>query len=380
MRIIERVEIFPVGLPITRAFTFSSGTAGKAGGTAALVLVKVTDSEGEIGWGEGRPMPQWSYETIESAVSTLRRYLNACAVGHSIWDRAGLHRRMFAAVGRGPSTGQPIAKAALDLALHDLGARAAGVPLRSYLGGDSAPAALPLSWTCTAHHDVDVAADMERGLQAGYRHFNFKAAVAPETDLLVAREIGRRAPAGAFLWADCNQGFDLPGAVRAANAFEELGVALLEQPLPADQLSSMEQLRKRTRIALAVDESSVSPADFFTYCRAGLVDYLVIKLTRSAGIWPSWQQVAVAQSAGLPCIVSGLTDGLITKLAACQVAVVSGVKRPLALNGSQFLDESLLYPSKHTFERDGTIHLGAETGIGVHPVEEAVRELTLRDV
>ncbi len=379
MTTIASVEVFPVGVPITSGFTFASGNAGAAGQKAVLVLVKVTDSAGEVGWGEGRPMPTWAYETAETVVTTLRRHLAPAVLGVEVWDRAGLHRRMTAAIGRGPSTGQPIAKAALDLALHDLCARRAGVPLRALLGGSAAPVVQPLSWTCTAHTADDVARDVERGQTEGYSHFNFKAAVAPETDLVVAREITRRSAPGAFIWADANQGFQLPEAVRMAQAFEQYGVALLEQPLAADQLHLMAQLRARTTIALAVDEASVSPGDFFAYTRAGLVDYLVIKLTRSGGIWPTQQQVGLAAAAGLPAVVSGLTDGLLTKLAASQVAAAAGVRRPLALNGSQFLDESALYPEKPHHERSGSVHLDATPGIGVCPDEAQVRALTMPD-
>lgn len=377
MRIIKTVEVFPVGVPITRGFTFASGNAGAAGQTAVLVLVKVTDSSGETGWGEGRPIPTWSYETAETVVATLRHQLAPAVIGAEVWDRAGLHRRMFQAVGRGPSTGQPIAKAALDLALHDLCARAAGLTLRNFLGGGSQPTTLPLSWTCTAHTADEAIRDVEAGLAAGFVHFNFKAAVTPETDLAVAREIVRHAPAGAFVWADCNQGFALHEAVRMARKFEELGVGLLEQPLASDQMHLLEQLRERTGIALAVDEACVSPGDFFAHARAGLVDFLVVKLTRSGGVWPTLQQLGVASAAGLPAVVSGLSDGLLTKMAACQVAAAFGVKHPLALNGSQFLNETALYPEKDKYESRGTVFLDQALGIGVHPIEAKVRALTL---
>jgi muconate cycloisomerase len=105
-----------------------------------------------------------------------------------------------------------------------------------------------------------------------------------------------------------------------------------------------------------------------------LVDYLVIKLPRSGGIYPTLQQIGVAQSAGLGMIVSGLTDTFISKLAACQVALAFGCTRPAALNGSQFLDESVLYPNLKGIEYDGTVHLTNTPGLGLQPDEGALRE------
>jgi hypothetical protein len=83
-------------------------------------------------------------------------------------------------------------------------------------------------------------------------------------------------------------------------------------------------------------------------------------------------QIFMAEAAGLPLLVSGLTDGLLTKLAVCQVAAAFGCAGPAALNGSQFADESALFPTKADVELGGTVHLPAERGIGVRPDEEAL--------
>src|SRR5579883_2876282 len=99
---LQQIDVFPIALPVTRTFRFSSGSAGAAGETAPLVLVRLTDNEGAVGWGEGRPMPQWSYETIESATTTLRSYLAPAILGQEITDRWGMHQLMHQAIGRGP--------------------------------------------------------------------------------------------------------------------------------------------------------------------------------------------------------------------------------------------------------------------------------------
>jgi L-alanine-DL-glutamate epimerase-like enolase superfamily enzyme len=374
-RTIERVEVFPVRLPVLKTFQFASGSAGTAGGTAPHVFVKVTDSQGETGWGEGRPHAAWSYETLESVTSTIRGYLAPALIGLPVTDRWGLHQRMHQAIGRGPSTGQPVAKAALDMAVHDLCARACGLSLRSYLGGGDARTTVALSYTVTAHAAAEAEAEVCQARQSGYRHFNFKAAVAPATDVAVARAVRDAAGAGAFVWADANQGFQLPDARRVIDAFASAGVDVLEQPLAADRLHLLRQLRQGCRLPLAVDEASVGPADFFAYAAEGLVDYLVVKVTRSGGVWPTLQQIGTAEAAGLPLLVSGLTDSLLTKLAVCQVALVYGFAGPAALNGSQFIDEAALFPDKSRIEFEGAVHAGSEPGIGVAPDAAALVEL-----
>lgn len=380
MRVIEKIEVFPVRLPVIKTFRFASGSAGMAGETVPFVFVKLTDSVGEVGWGEGRPMPQWSYETVETVTTTIRTYLAPAILGLPVTDRWELHQRMQRAIGRGPSTGQPVAKAALDMAVHDLCARAAGVSLRSFLGGSDARNTIALSYTLTAHEAEEVRQEILAAREQGFQHFNFKAAVSPKTDILLAQAIRQTAGSDAFVWADANQGFQLHEAQLVARAFAEAGVNVLEQPLPADQLHLMRRLRNTCPVPLAVDEASVSPADFFHYAAEDLVDYLVIKLTRSGGIWPTLQQLGVAAAAGLPFLVSGLTDSLLTKLAVCQVAAAFGHWGPAALNGSQFVDESALYPNKSAVELAGAVHLGDQPGIGVQPDQQALENCLIKDL
>ena len=402
-RTIAAVDVFPTLLPLAKTFTFASGSTGAAGERAPHVFVRVTDSQGETGWGEARPVPAWSYETLETVTTTLRRYLGPAVVGLPVHDRVGLQRAMFRTIGRGPSPGQPIAKCALDMAVHDLCARAAysapalrphserhpeaslshtGLPLRAFLGGSPAPHTVALSYTVTPHTPEEAAADVTSGLAEGYRHFNFKAGLGKgpngvHEDIALAEAIHRAAGPDSFLWADANQGYQLHQARLAAEGFRAAGVNVLEQPLPADQLPLMRQLRASTALPLAVDESSVGPADFLSYVREGLVDYLVIKLARSAGVWPTMEQLAIASAAGLPFLVSGLTETLLAKTAACQVASVYGFAGPAALNGSQFIDptaELALFPHKPEIERAGAVHLPQTPGIGVTPDLAALKE------
>ena len=377
---ISRVEVYPVELPITRTFVFASGSAGEAGAGARLVFVRVLDEEGRYGWGECRPMPGWSYETLETVVTTLRRHLIPAVVGTPASDLAGLHARMHAAIGRGPSTGQPIARSALDMAVHDLLARALGLPLRALLGGSPRPASVALSYTVTAASPEAAAQEVSAARAKGFEHFNFKVGVHPETDVQVARAIREAAGPEAFVWADANQGLAVERAARVAEGLAEAGVDVLEQPFAADKPHLMRAFRGRCPLPLAVDEASVSPSDFLLYASEGLVDYLVVKVTRSGGLWPSIAQVHIAQAFGLPLLISGLTDSMLTKMAACQLGAAFGCQGPAALNGSQFIDDSALFPTKAQVEHDGRVWLPELPGVGIEPDIDTLRSLEIKEV
>jgi len=370
---VRSVEAFGVEVPVTRTFVFASGNAGAAGSTVSVPFIKVTDTEGNVGWGEGRPSPSWNYETADSILTTVRHFLAPEILGMPASNRSGLHARMRAVIGLGPSTGMPVAKATLDVALHDLAARAAGLTLRAYLGGDDADNEVELSWTVTAHDPAEARDDVAAAREAGFRHANFKVAVEPRADVEVAAAIRQAAGPDAFVWADANQGLALHEARLLAERLRAVGTDVLEQPLRADLSHQMGVLRQTTLLPLAADESTVSPADFLRLAAVGAVDYLVVKVTRSGGLWPTMQQIAVAEAAGLPLLVSGLTDCMITKMAACSAAAAVGFHGPAAMNGSQFLDDSAIFPDKAAVEFKGLVRLSNEPGLGIVPDEAAVR-------
>lgn len=374
---VRQVDVFPVALPVSGAFRFASGSAGAVGDRVPLVVVRVEDDDGGVGWGEGRPMAQWSYETVESVVGAIRHQLGPALIGAEVTDRWGAQGAMHATIGRGPSPGQPIAKAAVDIALHDLCARRSGVPLRCFLGGAAERRTVAISFTVTAHDAAGAGEQVMAARADGFAHFNFKVGVEPSTDGAVAATVRAAAGPGAFVWADANQGCTLPVALALVEPLGEARVDLLEQPFPADRPHLLARLRPHCPIPLAVDEATVGAPDFYTYASQGLVDYLVVKLTRSGGIWPTLQQLAIADAAGLPFVTSGLTDGLLTRLAACQVAAAFGATTPAALNGAQFLDDAELYPARHGLESPGTVHLPDTPGIGIEPDPAALRSLAL---
>ena len=105
--VIRAIEVSPVQLPVLRSFNFASGSGGQAGETITLIYVKIVGSEDSVGWGECRPVQQWSSETAETAISTIENYLKPVLLGHPVWDRYGAHGKMNAAIQAGPATGQP---------------------------------------------------------------------------------------------------------------------------------------------------------------------------------------------------------------------------------------------------------------------------------
>jgi muconate cycloisomerase len=134
---IKTIEVFPVRLPLQAVLTLPRGPSRTIAEGKRIALVKLTDADGHTGWGEAGPSRRWSAETVESCVSSIREYLAPALIGHDVFDIAGAHAKMSVELASGLDPGQPIAKCALDVALHDLVCRKLGIPLQAWLGDRS---------------------------------------------------------------------------------------------------------------------------------------------------------------------------------------------------------------------------------------------------
>ena len=238
---IEKVEAFAVALPTIRSFAVSGGKVAVAGHPSIRILVKVT-ADGVHGWGEATPIPAWTYETAESIFTTITRYLAPAIVGQPVWQLDGISRVFDRTINRGFSIGSPLAKSAVDVALHDLLGRALNVPL-GVLWGQRRLDEIELAWIVSGQTPTAVAECVGEGLAEGYRSFKVKIGLHDErTDLSVVRAVREAAPE-APLWVDANQAYTCDEALRLARLLDEFGVFAFEQPLPANDVAGQRRLR-----------------------------------------------------------------------------------------------------------------------------------------
>src|SRR5262245_29987897 len=126
---ITDISAFALRLPFKSEFRIARGSVGSPTEGAPHIYVRAMADDGTVGWGEARPSHRWSYETEESVLTTIRGYLAPAVVGHDAFDLARLHRTMHTEIAPGLTVGQPIAKSAIDIAVHDLLGRHLGIGL-----------------------------------------------------------------------------------------------------------------------------------------------------------------------------------------------------------------------------------------------------------
>jgi L-alanine-DL-glutamate epimerase-like enolase superfamily enzyme len=373
---IARVEAIPLQYPVVGRFKFFERPDGTPSGRPA-VLVKITASDGTVGWGQSVPTPRWSYETPESVVTTIRRYLAPVLTGLDPADMDAVHAAMNSAIAPSFSTGQPICKAGLDLALFDLVGRRLGKPASERWGkSGTAKRRIPLSWTLNPKTLDEVEAMVAAGRERGYRHFNVKVAPDPKFDLELCRIVKRLAPDG-FLWADANGGYDEATATAVLPKLADLGVPVIEQPLPANRLTGYARLRKLGALPVIMDEGVVSTVELEEFIRLGLLDGVAMKPARCGGLTEARRQVEMVLDRGLMFLGSGLTDPDVSLAASLALYGAYDLKYPAALNGLQFLSGSVLTTP---FELvDGALEVPVGPGLGVTVEESKLPALLAKD-
>lgn len=369
---IERIDLFPVWYPMTGYFKFFTGPHGAAG--RAAVIIKITTDDGKIGWGQSVPIAKWSYETLETAVVLLRDYYAPVLLKRDPTDIDGALAEMDKAVAPGFSTGNPITRAGIDIALHDLLGKIRGKSL-AQLWDKPAGGPLTLSWTVNVTKLEDIDGLVEQGKKRGYRNFNIKVGPDPVFDVELAKAVRRLAPE-TFLWADANGGYDPDTALKAAPKLADVGVDILESPLRANRIAGYQALKKQGALPILMDEGVITPTDLEEFIQLKMLDGLAMKPARCGGLISNRRQIELCEKHGLMWVGSGLTDPDISFAATLGLYGAYGLKKPAALNGPQFLtDQMLKQPVK---VENGLAHIPQGPGLGVEVDEQRVVDLMKR--
>jgi L-alanine-DL-glutamate epimerase-like enolase superfamily enzyme len=371
---ITRVETFAVNYPTVGRFKFFEDTQGRPTGRPTVV-VKLTAEDGTSGWGQSVPTPKWSYETLETVRATIDRYLAPLLIGRDPCDFDGIHTLMNRLIAPSFSTGQPICKAGIDLALHDLAGRIRKRSAAAEWGtAGVAPAPrITISWTLNPRTLLEIEPLIEEGRRKGYRNFNVKVSPDPKFDVEMCRIVKRLVPDG-FLWADANGGYDEATALEVAPKLADAGAAVLEQPVRPNRLAALGKLKRQGALPIILDEGVVSSADLEEFIELGILDGVAMKPARCAGLTDARRQVELLGRHKLMFLGSGLTDPDLSLAASLLLYGAYHLQYPAALNGPQFLAGTSILKTP-LIPVDGQLAIPTGPGLGVEVDEAALDRL-----
>jgi L-alanine-DL-glutamate epimerase-like enolase superfamily enzyme len=281
-------------------FRTSYGISSAAYTDETFLIAALLTEDGEVGLADSVNAVPFGSESPGTMLHVLHDHLLPAIRGIDARDIGVADSRMAKAI-----PGHPMAKAVIDIALHDLAAQAAGVPLSRYLGGalrERIPHIGAIGISNTERMEAEAADHVARGA----RTIKVKIGTDPATDLDRVRVIRAAIGPGVKLRLDANQGCGtdwLPTFRR----MEAHGLEFLEQPLPVWDVAGTARLVASLDTPILIDEGIYTPHDLIALIRASAVGAVNIKLLKT-GLRGGAEIAAIARAAGLPIVVGSMFE------------------------------------------------------------------------
>lgn len=311
MPIIAEVHLHRLRIPLKKPFITSLGPNYEVDN----VVVSIRTKEGLVGSGECSPFWTINGETAETCLS-VGTHLAKALIGHEAADIEGAHAIMDRMI-----FGNSSIKSAFDIALHDIAAQAADLPLWKYLGGKHR-SDLVTDYTVSIGDPDQMAVDAEDIVRSGFPVIKVKLGGDGDLDIRRIRAIRSRV-ASIPLRIDANQGWDPDTAIRVLNALGDMGIQHCEEPIPRWQFMAMRRVKEASPIPIMADESCCDHHDAERLIDLGACQRFNIKLGKSGGLFKAKKIIALAEQAGVEVQIGGFLESRLAFTASAHLACVS---------------------------------------------------------
>ncbi|HLK94503.1 MAG TPA: dipeptide epimerase [Nocardioidaceae bacterium] len=322
------------------------------------LLVEVLDENGAHGIGEAPAVEVVTGQSLASLQNCVDGPLRSVVMGRDADDLVPLLHDVSRQV-----PGNPTARAAVDVALHDLAARRRGLSLPRFLGGTKLQVRTDV--TVSAGEGGRLAAVARDRVADGFDVLKVKVGTDPVTD--VDRVLAVRAAIGpaVTMRLDANQGWTPQEAVRVLGRLEDAGalVELVEQPVTAADIDGLSWVRHRVQTPVMADESVFGLRDLVTVISKDAADLVNIKLAKAGGLLPARALLELARAHGLGTMVGSMMEGPVGVGAAASLAAVHGTTVVSDLDAAWWLAGPTL-PGGLRYE-SAVVHLPDSPGLGV---------------
>ncbi|NQV31928.1 MAG: dipeptide epimerase [Phycisphaeraceae bacterium] len=358
---ITEIKIFKFDIPLKDVFQIATMSLTSANN----VLIKIETNEGISGWGEAAPFHALVGETqgIDLAVA---KELKGFLIGKNPLELTHLIHSMDLFLPHNTTI-----KSAFDMALHDIAAKVADLPLYAFLGGKKRPIETDMTiGICDPNEAGDKALTLK---QMGFKIIKVKLGLDFRSDYKRLQHIRQSVGQETILRIDANQGWDRMTAVHHLKAFETFDIEFCEQPCRAHDWAGMKYVSQQTRIPIMADESLFSVHDALTLISQDIAPYFNIKLSKSGGIQNAIKMSHIAEAGEIPCMLGCMSETKLGITAAAHVAMSSHAFKYFDLDSHLEHAENAIAGGLDV--TNGMITLPDEPGIGAHPMPEAVAQL-----
>ncbi len=356
---INAIESFIVSVPLKKPFK----TALRTVTDAEAVVVKITAGE-FIGWGEAPPTVVITGESLTSIESAIQNVIKPKLIGMDLTSYESVFHMLNHAL-----VGNTSAKAAIDMALYDLIARNSMLPLYQFLGGYRTE--FETDYTVSVNSPEEMGDDAVQYIKDGFTILKVK--VGKDTiqqDVNRIKEIRKRIQNNALIRLDANQGWKPKEAIFAIRQMEDAGlnIELVEQPVLASDVEGLKKVTDAVHTPIMADESVFSPQDALNVIRMRASDLINIKLMKAGGIHQALKINALAESAGMECMVGSMIESRVGITAAAHFAASQKNVTRFDFDAPLMLKNDLVSGGV-TYSRNRMI-LSEEHGLGIRQVKQ----------
>ena len=365
--IVSSVEVIPVRLPLREPFVVAYASYPDT----RSVLVRVTTHDGREGWGEATPDPNVTGETWSGTAETLRHDLAPALIGCDPRNREAALHLLDARV-----EGVPAAKAALDIAIHDLTARTLGVPLWQLLGGRSRET-LSISRVISMGDPEAMAATAARHVESGFRTVKVKVGDGEAAQRDAQRVAAVRDAVGPniAIKVDANQGWRTPGvAIAAIRAMAPSNPLYIEQPVAWWDMEGLAEVRHQTGATIMIDEGCHGPRDMLRVLALHAADLVNIKLMKTGGLLNALKLNAIAEAGGIPAQLGTMVESSIASAAGLHLATALANIRSVEMGGPLMLAEDV-GDARSWYEHDA-VTVPDAPGLGIEIDVDRIRRFS----
>lgn len=368
---IKKIELGYVDIPLITPFK----TALRTVSTVNDLILRITADDGTVGYGEAPPTAVITGDTKESIEAAIRGYIAPAILGMEMGSDEALLSVMGAmekAIAKNTS-----AKAAVDIALFDLYARAKGLPLfrLPMLSGNSGcgvRTAIETDITISVNEPEEMVKDSLRAVRDGFRVLKVKVGKGGERDVQRIRMIREAAGPETVIRVDANQGWSSDEAIRTIRAMEDAGldIELVEQPVSCHDFKGLRRVTDAVDTPILADESVFSPEDAERILEEHAADLINIKLMKTGGILGALRICDLAEKYDVRCMMGCMLESKISVSAGAHLAAARGCITMADLDGPSLCAQDP-YTGGPVYEGP-QILMNETPGIGITGVPENV--------
>lgn len=326
----------------------------------AVIRVKIIFDNGIIGIGEAAPTKAITGDTETSILAAIEETFKPFLIGQKVTAALTLLEEMFALL---PKNTSP--KAAIDIALHDALAKAAGLPLYKYLGGITPEIAT--DFTISIGSRKTMVHEAVKKVDAGFSSLKIKLGLDDVAEEVAKIRSINEALSGKIPFRiDANQGWTKEEAVQILREWQDIPIDFVEQPVSASDFSGLKYVTERSSIPIMADESLFGFQDAEKLITEKCCDLINIKLMKSCGIKEGSKIYQLAQKNGIGCMVGSMIEGYAGMAAAAHFAAGCTNIRYVDLDVPFMWETTHLSPAQTGMEIEaGKLHLLDKPGLGV---------------